>query len=475
MPRQRTQHEEAWARGNGHGARQVYMMGQNIWGQLARGSTASCRVATTCFKDAPGYNVLSPRCWHDDVVDPNIGDTPVASASTVVCAPQAVPMTLRGRPRNFTKPEVALGATWTLILDDGELHSAGWAGDGACGFAPSVDTNGMCGEHLIALEKARSRWPGSHGLARGHPSQAARSIVRSDARLEASFERELAGCPLGRFRGASAAYTSSLFLSEDRRCVFTAGLELDAPTKSYAFPPALTARGKLRMPAPVFVASDDMPLVRAVVATYTANFIVLEDGRVLRTASGPRGSSTASSWEELPLPVGVRVRKMVGNGWSHFGALSEDGRYFAWTPSTLPAQVLAGVRDFSLGSDHTLVIKSDGSLWSSGASTCGRLGLNLGGSGGPGAGFARVGRRRDWKAACAGMFFSMALTLSGEVFLWGSLDATGMDACDQGVASFLPEPTLVEDYFQLATTPWGRGRVESIACGLYHAAVVVEP
>lgn len=143
------------------------------------------------------------------------------------------------------------------------------------------------------------------------------------------------------------------------------------------------------------------------------------------------------------------------------------------------------VKDFALGTDHSLVLKTDGTLWAAGDNKCGQLGveLDLGfwGQRQPGkdhsASFSQV--TGQWKAACAGMFFSMGLSESNDVYLWGSIHHNTFSStkCTDGPHSLTPMP--IKWYFAMvggrenAGVEFENVVAESIACGFYHGAVLV--
>mmetsp|Transcript_123851 Transcript_123851/g.246429 ORF Transcript_123851/g.246429 Transcript_123851/m.246429 type:complete len:463 (+) Transcript_123851:55-1443(+) len=417
----------------------LIILGQNEWGNLAVGSIAAC--------------------------------TEEVKKHETACPPILV-------ERIFTAPVVALGATWTHVLDVGKLYSAGWAGDGACGFSPNIETQGMDGEHVKKLVDASDRWD-------YNPDKP----DMTEDLYERAFADEIAACDQSELNlnSASAAYTSSLLLSSNRRCVFTFGLVGDLPTKTLAIPKQYQGRsGTMKRPLAIFHSSAQNK-VRQVVATYSANFLVMDSGEVLRTPSSLQGSNEPMngtlSWQPV---AGLRnVVKMAGNGWTYYGAMTSNGDLLLWSEqfsndavpgletSTSPQfpVVVQGVADFSLGPLHMLVLKPDKTLWSAGSNACGQLGRN--------AGFFNFGQVPGlWTAACAGYYYSLGLNDKGKMYIWGSITANAYrgaeTACNEPGKTHVLAPMPLEDYFEMSETVFkGFPKVDSLSCGFYHAAAVV--
>eukprot|EP00930_Biecheleria_cincta_P071527 TRINITY_DN5901_c0_g1_i1.p1 TRINITY_DN5901_c0_g1~~TRINITY_DN5901_c0_g1_i1.p1 ORF type:complete len:451 (-),score=70.37 TRINITY_DN5901_c0_g1_i1:216-1568(-) len=410
----------------------IISFGQNVWGNLAVGSSSACNVTTAAGEPEPA------------------------------CSPQIVTAT-------FHAPAVALGATWTHIVAGGHLYSAGWAGDGGCGFSPNVQTHGMEGEHVTELVDASTRW-----------LEVSESSFGLDIYAHA-FASEMRACSGKEFQlaSASAAYTSSLLLSADGRCVFTTGAASDMPTRKFAIPKKYVFRGTLKRPLPVF-ASEEKKVLQ-VLATYDNNFLLMEDGTVRSAASSNEGTDdkVASSWSwqhvsELTKPIS----QLYGNGWTYYAALAKDGDFYMWRSewgsvpgiskhSMSPKLVDTGVSQASLGPEHFLVLKADGSLWSAGNNGCGQTGQQ-----GSTTALAQV--EGSWKAACAGFYYSMAIGADDKLYMWGSMNANtyhgGDQMCTQEGKTHSSTPLPIAEFFAMqgenstAVPP----HIDSIACGYYH-------
>eukprot|EP00930_Biecheleria_cincta_P071529 TRINITY_DN5901_c0_g2_i1.p1 TRINITY_DN5901_c0_g2~~TRINITY_DN5901_c0_g2_i1.p1 ORF type:complete len:469 (-),score=74.75 TRINITY_DN5901_c0_g2_i1:82-1488(-) len=440
--------------GNGELTR-IISFGQNVWGNLAV-SSSDCSVTTAAGVPEPA------------------------------CSPQIVNAT-------FHAPAVALGATWTHVVADGHLYSAGWAGDGGCGFSPNVQTMGMQGEHVTELVDASTRWlevsEGSSDPDISSTGSLKVSEGSSDLDIYANaFKSEIQACKGKEFQlaSASAAYTSSLFLSADGRCVFTTGLTGDLPTQKFAIPGKYVLRGTLKRPLPVF-ASEEKKVLQ-VLATYGNNFVLMEDGTVL-SAAGFNGvlsdEKVASSWSwERAFELTKPISQLYGNGWTYYAALAKDGDFYMWSDwssipgmsgddSNSPKLVDKGVSQAALGPEHFFVLKADGSLWSAGSNGCGQTGRQ-----GTSTGLAQV--EGSWKAACAGFYYSMAIGADDQLYMWGSINANtyrgGEKSCTQEGKTHSSTPLPIVEFFAMqgqnstAMPP----HIDSIACGFYHGMAMAK-
>ncbi|HET6494202.1 MAG TPA: hypothetical protein VFH61_02420, partial [Thermoleophilia bacterium] len=88
------------------------------------------------------------------------------------------------------------------------------------------------------------------------------------------------------------------------------------------------------------------------------------------------------------------------------------------------------------GSDHTLLIKPDGSLWSWGANAAGQLGTGSTGAQYPVA--ARVGTASDWAGVACGDSFSFGIKSDGSLYAWG-LNGSGQLGLGDAVNRTAPQ------------------------------------
>jgi hypothetical protein len=115
------------------------------------------------------------------------------------------------------------------------------------------------------------------------------------------------------------------------------------------------------------------------------------------------------------------------------------------------------------GSDHSLAIKKDGSLWVWGDNQFGQLGLPVNTIGNP-APPQQIPGLTGFRAVAAGTFYSLALNLDGTVFSWGRNDAGQLGrACSQAGCVDSAVPTRIPNLFG----------VVGIAAGGSHALAIL--
>ena len=122
----------------------------------------------------------------------------------------------------------------------------------------------------------------------------------------------------------------------------------------------------------------------------------------------------------------------VEAGGNHTVALRTDGTLWAWGDNTFGqlgvgsviarnSPVRIGVdtdwASISAGFYHTIALKSDGSLWAFGDNTKGQLGNGLAAFSQPAP--VRIGIDKNWAAVAAGDFHSIALKTDGSLWGWG--------------------------------------------------------
>ena len=125
------------------------------------------------------------------------------------------------------------------------------------------------------------------------------------------------------------------------------------------------------------------------------------------------------------------ITGQVAGGVNHTVALRTDGTVWTWglnangqlglgntTSSPTPAQVtsLSGITAVAAGSTHSLALKSDGTVWAWGNNTDGELGD---GTTTPQTNPVQVSGLTNVIAISAGAFHSMALESDGTVWTWG--------------------------------------------------------
>jgi alpha-tubulin suppressor-like RCC1 family protein len=134
----------------------------------------------------------------------------------------------------------------------------------------------------------------------------------------------------------------------------------------------------------------------------------------------------------ITIQVSAQCWQKVSPGAFHTIGLKNDATLWGWgnttsgligdgtnTPRLSPVQIGTGnnwSQAFAVGYDHTLAIKTDGTLWAWGINGNGQLGNgNTTSSNTP----IQIGTATDWLAVAAGRNFSLALKTNGTLWAWG--------------------------------------------------------
>jgi uncharacterized protein YjdB len=151
--------------------------------------------------------------------------------------------------------------------------------------------------------------------------------------------------------------------------------------------------------------------------------------RYLKMQPIPRRINAANDW----------VAVSAGN--VHSVALKADGSLWAWgangggrlgdgtnTTRVAPVQVAGAAKNWktiaSLNGNHTLAIKTDGSLWAWGVNNFGQLGD---GTNTDRFTPVRIGAANDWAAVSAGQYHTMAIKADGSLWGWGANDRSQIE------------------------------------------------
>ncbi|MCL2680759.1 MAG: hypothetical protein FWF11_04765, partial [Coriobacteriia bacterium] len=151
-------------------------------------------------------------------------------------------------------------------------------------------------------------------------------------------------------------------------------------------------------------------------------------------AQGRTGLGTIASIQLTPVQVGTATNwAQVSAGWQHSLAVRSDGTLWVWGTNaggitglgtttgvqTTPAQVGTATNwtQVSAGNDHSVAIRSDGTLWSWGANALGRTGqgTDTGNQLTP----AQIGTATNWTQVSAGSVHSLAIRSDGTLWSWG--------------------------------------------------------
>lgn len=169
----------------------------------------------------------------------------------------------------------------------------------------------------------------------------------------------------------------------------------------------------------------------------TSGFLTMggpyEQNNALRHGSDDKGKFEEITFHSsVTTPPTVSQITKVKPGRYHVGMLDSSGNlYMSAVGSDTPgsnslyggyvrqfAIEITGVADFDLGKDHTLVVKTDGTLWGMGPNSDGELGR--GNTTAQYYSFAQIGTDTNWSKVACGSDFSIALKTTGALYSAGS-------------------------------------------------------
>ena len=218
-------------------------------------------------------------------------------------------------------------------------------------------------------------------------------------------------------------------------------------------------------PAPTQVMSG----VTAVAAGGTHSLALKSDGTLWTFGYNGFGQlgNTSGTFNLTPTQVMSGVIAVAG-GASHTMALKSDGtlwtfginfsgqlgiatNIFTGAPNPTPTQVMSGVTAIAAGDEHSLALKSDGTLWTFGSNFYGQLGHN-GGSSSPTQVMSGV------SAVAAGRGHSLVLKLDGSLWTFGHNESGQLgNTTNNYSANANPTPTQV------------MSGVTAVAAGFFHS------
>ncbi|MCL2680419.1 MAG: hypothetical protein FWF11_02950, partial [Coriobacteriia bacterium] len=166
-------------------------------------------------------------------------------------------------------------------------------------------------------------------------------------------------------------------------------------------------------------------------------------------ANGRTGRGTITGNQPTPAQVGTATSwTQVSAGQLHSLAIAADGTLWSWghngngrtglgttTGNQLtPAQIGTATNwtQVSAGSEHSLAIRSDGTLWSWGTNGSGRTGLGT--TTGNQLTPAQIGTATNWTSVSAGGSHSLAIRSDGTLWAWGH-NANGRTGLGTGSGS----------------------------------------
>ena len=150
-----------------------------------------------------------------------------------------------------------------------------------------------------------------------------------------------------------------------------------------------TAVNNAQTPVPVMGLQD----VAALSGDHTHAFAITKTGQLYAWGGNNSGSLGLGDLAQRNTPTLVPLDNVVqvSSGTSHTVALTASGQAYVWGDnqlgqfgdgaatgvlgSTVPKPVMSGVRAVAAGDNHTIFIKTDGTVWTTGLNSSGQLGL----------------------------------------------------------------------------------------------------
>ena len=159
--------------------------------------------------------------------------------------------------------------------------------------------------------------------------------------------------------------------------------------------------------------------------------------------------------------------KEVSQGYSHTGAITEDGSLYMWgsnsnrqigdgtsTTRTMPVKIMDDVKSVSLGNGHSAAIKNNGDLYTWGNNCCGQLG-----DGTTSTRTRPVKIMAHVKSVRLYSEFSGAITEDGSLYMWGH---NGWGQVGNGTTTDVTKPVKVLE------------NVKSLTINSYHVGAITE-
>lgn len=178
------------------------------------------------------------------------------------------------------------------------------------------------------------------------------------------------------------------------------------------------------------------------------------------------------------VPLGVKMKSIASRD-SHIVALTVDGKVYVWgdnragqlglwdieqirIPTLLKALENVKVKQIVCGNKYVMAVTESGEVYVWGSNTLGQLGL---GHDLPVSTPTRIPNLTGVKDVCCGNYFTMVLTTNHEVYAWGD-NGNGLLGLRDTGQIWITTPTRVKALKNL--------KVKKIACGSNHAIVITE-
>jgi len=248
----------------------------------------------------------------------------------------------------------------------------------------------------------------------------------------------------------------------------------------------------LDRPITNFVDSDDVDLGKKLV---TKDYLLSVYGTILESSPASGLVVTPELWTwgrnaegQLGINLGIYQNKSIpvttfsgGTNWKqvaggsyHTAAIKTDGSLWVWgrnnfaqlgdnttTNRSIPVTTFAGGTDWksvACGGEHTLAIKTDGSLWNWGKGNDGRLGINDTTT--RSTPVTTIAGGNNWKQVAGGNRHCAAVKTDGTLWCWG-LNENNQAGNRVGGATFTPVTTFA------GGTTW-----KQVACGGFHTVAI---
>lgn len=176
------------------------------------------------------------------------------------------------------------------------------------------------------------------------------------------------------------------------------------------------------------------PTWRSVAAGFQGALGIRTDGSLWAWGAnyaGQLGNGTTTD-QDVPVPVsGGATWQSAATGGGASMAVRQDGTLWTWgdngfnqlgtgpalTATSVPVQVGTATtwKSVSMGANHAVALRADGSLWAWGSNFYGQLGT---GSTADQPTPVRIGTD-TWQSVCAGVFATLAIRTDGSLWAWG--------------------------------------------------------
>lgn len=204
-------------------------------------------------------------------------------------------------------------------------------------------------------------------------------------------------------------------------------------------------------------------LVSQVAAGGDFSLLLAKTGKVYACGNNDVGQlgGAVVSLSAYPLEIAnLPVISKISAGISHALALDASGNLYAWgknsdgqlgagatSSSELPQQVATNVKEAVAGSNFTLILKNDGTVWGAGDNRSAQMAANIGDNS---SSFVQIPGLSGVASLAVGASHCLALKTDGTVLAWGAnfSGQTGLGATS--IALVIEAPTLISSLSNIA-------------------------